>query len=177
MANIFNIEQYKPKKKDEFFFDANIWIYILIPALSHDQILEQKYSHFWGEIRSQNAKVLTSFIVISEFVNRYLRFNLDKYNKENSSNIKYKTFKNKPEYKKSYNYIISLVKQVILPNCQLVSDPLEIIEDNSSIYNYSEKCDLNDNYIIALSKYYECFLVSQDRYLANCTTSINILSA
>lgn len=82
MASIFNINHYQPKKKDEFLFDTNVWIYITIPGLSYDQTLPQSYANFWGLIRKSNATVLTSFVIISEFVNRYLRNELNKYNKK-----------------------------------------------------------------------------------------------
>ena len=53
----------------------------------------------------------------------------------------------------------------------------EIVEQESDVYNYNENCDLNDNYIIELSKYYECFLVSSDKYMASASANINVLSA
>ncbi len=177
MANLFNIEHYTPKKNDEFFFDTNVWIYILIPALSFNQSVPEKYANFWGSIRKNNAKVLTSFVIISEFVNRYLRFQLEKYNKKNKISISYKNFKNKEEYEENYKYILNIVNQIILPNSELVEAPLEIISKDSSIYNYSKNCDINDNYIIEISKYFECFLVSSDKYLTSTCENVNILSS
>ena len=91
MAKIFNINQYKPKKDDEFLFDTNVWIYITIPALSYDQTLEQVYSNFFGSIRNSKAKILTSFVIISEFVNRYLRNEHKKYNNKHNTNLFSKT--------------------------------------------------------------------------------------
>ena len=177
MASIFNINHYQPKKTDEFLFDTNVWIYITIPGLSYDQTLPQSYANFWGAIRKSNATVLTSFVIISEFVNRYLRNELNKYNKKNNSSIYYKEFKQTPEYEDGYKYITNIVNNVILKNCEIVTEPDEIIALNSSIYNYNRNCDLNDNYIIELSKYYECFLVSSDKYMANSSAEINVLSA
>ena len=177
MAKIFNINQYKPKKDDEFLFDTNVWIYITIPALSYDQTLEQVYSNFFGSIRNSKAKILTSFVIISEFVNRYLRNEHKKYNNKHNTNITYKIFKTKQEYEDSYKYITNIVNDVILKNSEVIITPKQIIEQESDVYNYNENCDLNDNYIIELSKYRECFLVSSDRYMANSSADINVLSA
>ena len=177
MANIFNINQYKPKKDDEFMFDTNVWIYITIPGLSYDQTLAQIYSSFFGSIRNSKAKILTSFVIISEFVNRYLKNELKKYNDKHHATITYKEFKQKEEYEDSYKYITNIVNDVILKNSIIVTTPEEIIEPESEVYNYNKNCDLNDNYIIELSKYYECFLVSSDRYMANSSANINVLSA
>lgn len=177
MAKIFNINHYKPKKSDEFLFDTNVWIYITIPALSHDQTLEQVYTNFFGSIRNSKAKILTSFVIISEFVNRFLRNELKNYNNEHKTQITYKEFKQKQEYENSYKYITNIVNDVILKNSVIVTTPEEIIEQESDVYNYNKNCDLNDNYIIELSKYYECFLVSSDKYMANSSADINVLSA
>lgn len=177
MAKIFNINQYKPKKTDEFLFDTNVWIYITIPGLSYDERLPQIYSNFFGYVRSSKAKILTSFVIISEFVNRYLRNELKKYNDKYHTDLTYKEFKQKQEYEDSYKYITNIVNDVILKNSIIVTTPEEIVEQESGIYNYNKNCDLNDNYIIELSKYYECFLVSSDRYMANSSVDINVLSA
>ena len=177
MAKIFNINHYKPKKDDEFLFDTNVWIYITIPALSYDQKLEQVYANFFGSIRNSKAKILTSFVIISEFVNRFLRNELKNYNEKHGTKITYKEFKHKQEYEKSYKYITNIVNDVILKNSIIVTTPEEIVEQESDVYNYNENCDLNDNYIIELSKYYECFLVSSDKYMASASANINVLSA
>ena len=177
MANCLNIQEYSPSQNEEFFFDTNVWIYLLIPALSHNQLLEQKYAAFWGKIRNKKAKVFTSFVVISEFVNRYLRNELKNYNKFNNCEIDYKTFKQKKEYEENFKYITNLVLQVILPNCELIAEPQEIIQDNSCLYNYIKNCDLNDNYIIEIAKYYECCIVSSDKYMANTKDNIKVISA
>lgn len=177
MAKIFNINQYKPKKNDEFLFDTNVWIYITIPGLSYDERLPQIYSNLFGSIRSSKAKILTSFVIISEFVNRYLRNELKKYNFKHNSDISYKEFKKKTEYENGYKYISNIVNNVILKNSEILTTPSEIIEQDSKVYNYNENCDLNDNYIIELSKYYECFLVSSDRFMANVPVDINVLYA
>ncbi len=177
MARIFNINQYKPKKTDEFLFDTNVWIYITIPGLSYDENLPQIYSNFFGSIRNSKAKILTSFVIISEFVNRYLRNELKKYNTKHSSDISYKEFKKKQEYENGYKYITGIVNDVILKNSEIVTTPNEIIEQDAEVYNYNKNCDLNDNYIIELSKYYECFLVSSDRFMTNSTADIDVLYA
>lgn len=177
MARIFNINHYKPKNTDEFLFDTNVWIYITIPGLSYDQTLPQIYSNFFGVIRNSKAKILTSFIIISEFVNRYLKNQFKLYNEKNNTQLTYKEFKTKQEYEESYKYITNIVNNVILKNSELVTMPNELVEQDSKIYNYNVNCDLNDNYIVELSEYYECFLVSSDRYLVTLPAEIDVLSA
>ena len=96
---------------------------------------------------------------------------------KHNSNISYREFKKKQEYENGYKYITGIVNDVILKNSEIVTTPDEIIEQDSEVYNYNKNCDLNDNYIIELSKYYECFLVSSDRFMTNSTVDINVLCA
>lgn len=82
MASIFNINHYQPKKKRWIF----IW-YQCMDLYNNPRIIlwsdiTQSYANFWGLIRKSNATVLTSFVIISEFVNRYLRNELNKYKKK-----------------------------------------------------------------------------------------------
>lgn len=177
MTRVFNTNHYKPKKTDEFLFDTNVWIYIIVPGLSYDQRLEQSYSDFFAKIRNSNAKILTSFLIISEFVNKFLRHEFNLYNQKNETNISYREFKSKAEYEKSYKYIIGLVNNVIIKNSELVDIPNEIIDLDAEVYNYNKNCDLNDNYIVELAKYYECYLVSSDKYMASVTADIDVLHA
>ena len=69
------------------------------------------------------------------------------------------------------------VPDLQLKNSEIVTTPNEIIEQDAEVYNYNKNCDLNDNYIIELSKYYECFLVSSDRFMTNSTADIDVLYA
>lgn len=79
-----DVEQLKDK---EIFFDANVLIYIFWPTASHNW--EKYYASTFAKLLRQKNTLVVDFITISEFINRAIRIEHEKYVNEHS----YLTFK------------------------------------------------------------------------------------
>ena len=168
-----NIKNYFPQKEDKFFLDTNIWIFLYGPYGSTDSEKTSKYSSFVKEITSQKCKIYTSSCVISEFINRYLRYG--------HSNSRYAKKPYKNSYKKSNEYkrTFGLLKESFLKNFKDVI----LLDDNFSKTNLndllkiSEKTDFNDVIISHILKTHGIPLVTDDGDFKNLLDDIKIYTS
>ena len=75
---VSDISSYQPKFNESFFFDANIWIFLFCPIANTGRRKQDLYSNFLQDLSHRKLGIYINSLVLSEFVNRYLRieFNL-----------------------------------------------------------------------------------------------------
>lgn len=72
MSNIIKVGDYSILAGDQFFFDANIWIFLFCPIGAARQKKQDAYSDFLNYIRSRGNPIHINSLVLSEFVNAWL---------------------------------------------------------------------------------------------------------
>lgn len=89
---VHNAAHYQIKPTDVLFFDANIWIYIYAPLQSPPKRADC-YSELYTNAISEKIKIATSWIILSEFTNRIMRLEYEKFLKIQAHNGRKYLFK------------------------------------------------------------------------------------
>ncbi len=87
-ALVASIETYQFNNKDRLFFDASIWLTIEPPAFAQPRPGDAIYTQAFKRILLAKSKIFVDAVVLSEVVNRWLR-----YSWEASDRAVYPTFK------------------------------------------------------------------------------------
>jgi len=73
MCKIFDIKRYSPSKDERFMFDTNIWMYIFCPIGDYKKHIVGQHSSFLKKLINAKAEVIINSLILSEFINSYLR--------------------------------------------------------------------------------------------------------
>lgn len=177
MAKI-NIDNYKIKFSDKFFFDTNIWLLLFGTVASFQKFEQRKYSNFFGNLVSNENSIYITSLVLSEFSNVLLRRDFKQW--QENTNSYTKSFKidfvGTEEYKKSvYSIKILLDKILNVPNLIKIGDSLQTMDMEIVLENF-EKIDFNDCYYGELCKLYDYKMVSHDKDLDVLSTKIDLIT-
>ena len=165
MANILDIATYKPQSSDMFFFDNNIWIFIFCPMGEYDRQKQHIYSSFLHTVLEVGASVYINSLILSEFCNRYLRFDFSMWKNEYKFyRADYKRdFIPTERYKETTNILGILIKKILqIAVLEKVDDDFNSINIDF-ICNHLHSIDFNDSYYIEFCKKNRLMLVTNDR--------------
>ena len=148
-GKICDIRKYSIITGDRLFFDANIWIYLWSPPNSPDASLSSaimEYSRIYSEMISQNIKILTSWLVLSEFVNFLSRKSFQSYLKLNQGAFKDSEFKS---YRDSIYFLterkdITTYVKKILEKSQIIPHDSSNLRCDNVLNWFENNIDLND---------------------------------
>ncbi len=133
----------------EIFFDANVLIYIFWPTASHNW--EQYYASAFAKLLKQKNTLVVDFISISEFINRAMRIEHDKFINEKHY-LSYKTYRNSDAGQQVLTDIFTIIRENIFMRFEVVAhrffkpDILKLLEvDNLDFADKSivEICIIN----------------------------------
>jgi len=162
-AKLYNISS-----NDKILIDTNILIYIFCPLYS--QKFESKidtYSTILQEIQKQNSKILLSSIVVSEFINRWLRLDFDKniQDKEHSKNFK-KDYRGTDRYNRVLKQILKQIEKLYVNyNIENINDSFDKFDIISS---YEDKNnDFNDLLLAYISSSNNLKILTDDNDFDN----------
>lgn len=136
------------KKGDKIFIDTNILIFLFSPSSMPKNSQQQKiskYSDILNNVRKNENEIFVSSLVISEFINRYLRLDFNK-KKEQSKTMDYKKdYRNNVEGRKAFDMAMKqLEKFYTLTSAKHIGDGFESVEFSA----FSEKSNLDFNDVI-----------------------------
>lgn len=169
---------YQPKENDRFLFDANIWIILYCQMGNHDAQKQRIYSDFMKKVSQNKSAILISSMILSEFVNRYLRFEFNQM--KNEPDKKHWDFNR--DYKKTNEYLntVSEIKHIIenhiLKYSEKVDDHFNEI-DCDCIFDEWREMDFNDCYYLNLARIEGLKIVSDDAALRKTKLDITIVTA
>lgn len=169
-AKIIDITQYSPKSLDIFFFDNSVWMYLFCPLGSYNSNKQKYYSAFLQSIKTSGSTIFISSLVLSEFTNRYLRMDFERW-KDETNNFT-ADFKNEFIGTTRYsNTIIEIKRNInqIMMFCEKSSDNFNAIELDS-IFQHLTEIDFNDSYYIELAKISNWKIVTDDKDFIKCLT-------
>lgn len=166
MSKVINLKKYQPRSTDKFFFDANVWLYIFCPIGNYKQSLVAPYTSFFQSIRQTRATILTSSLILSEIINRWLRLEFPQGAKKNRNTMKYTQTIQAIEY---------TINEKILKNSQRIDDHFSKININEVLLKLKES-DFNDSYYSQLSLLENFKIVTNDHDF-KIFPSLHILTA
>jgi len=171
----------------KYFFDANVWFYILFPSPYIKPTLAE-YERFLNKISASiikpKPKVVVTSMVISEVINVYLRkVGLNVYFKTNplleptpnSGKDRYKDiYRKSQEFKRDYDYVCASFK-AYHKVFEFVNDEFSSFTPNQVLKNLSVDLDFNDNYVFELAKKMNYTIVTHD--IDFCLETVEILTS
>lgn len=158
-AEVLPIEWKTFREDDGLLIDTNVWLRLNGPQVREDQ-KTRKYSDALRKIRHAQGDVFVDILVLSEFVNKYLR-------------IKYKAWKPIPEasfkdFRSSTDYPavakdIANAVRGILKTCRPVNSGLESIDMEALLTDFEQKeRDFNDQVLAELCASKNLALITHD---------------
>ncbi|PIU19040.1 MAG: hypothetical protein COT16_00340 [Elusimicrobia bacterium CG08_land_8_20_14_0_20_44_26] len=172
MHKIFDIERYRPSKGERFMFDTNIWMYIFCPIGNYREHIVQRYSSFLGEAINTKAEIIINSLILSEFINSYLRLEFKIFKIRNPNAEFKKDFRKNSSYKRITQNISSASKN-ILKISKGVDDKFSSIDIESIISEFEKQnLDFNDLYYQEYCKIGKVKIVTDDKDFKYADTEI-----
>ncbi|MFA7084087.1 MAG: type II toxin-antitoxin system VapC family toxin [Arcobacteraceae bacterium] len=165
--NTSNIEDISNKK---IFFDANILIYLFWTTGTS---WETSYAKMYSKLNTQNNTYAVDFIVISEFVNRAIRIEYEKYLKEfnlTKKDFNFKEYRDSKDGNEALEDIYEIVSAEILEKFEVV----EKVYSKSTIYSLLsvDELDFSDKVIVQICSENNCILITNDKDFKNSNIPI-----
>lgn len=128
---------------DNLFLDANVWLSIYGPS-AMNRWRTKSYSNALLRMRNAKAKLFIDILVLSEFINRYARWeHKQSAIKDNS----FKSFRQSSIYCKVAADISSDTKRIV-KQCHLCNHSIDSFDINNMLDDFSAgNCDFNDQVI------------------------------
>jgi hypothetical protein len=177
-AKVIDITQYNPTAIDSFFFDNSVWMYLFCPLGNYNSTKQKYYSSFLQSIKTSNGTIFISSLVLSEFANRYLRMDFERWKFENNNpTAKFKRdFVGTPRYNTTVEEIKRNINQ-IMRVCNKTHDNFNSIEIKS-IFQHLPVIDFNDGYYIELAKLGNWKIVTDDKdFIKSSGHSLEIITS
>lgn len=174
MATIHKLKTYTIKEDDKFFFDTNIWMYLHCGIGNYNPKVVEDYSDFYQKVKTANNPILTSTLLLSEFVNAYsrLEFNIIK-NQDGLTDFK-KDFRDTVDYKHIFDHINLLTQKKLLGGSTKIQDEFDKFEEDS-FFNNPNTYDFNDEYYSYLAEKSGFKIVTNDRDFKNSNYDIEVI--
>ncbi|BCY28376.1 PIN domain-containing protein [Flavobacterium okayamense] len=173
---IIPFDNYEFKANKTYFFDNNIWISLFAPLINTNSSQQAKSSSFLKQIYSYNSQIVTSSLILSEFSNRYLRFDFEQWKKQTgnySANFK-SDYKTTSQYKLALSEVKLLVKKIIsLDLVERYPDSFNSVNFDNILDNF--EIDFNDAYYLEQCSNNNWILVTSDNDFDNTNSNIIIV--
>ncbi len=173
---IKSLNDHKILKTDKFFFDANVWLYIL---KDEGTKAGKKYIEFLKKILETDALIIANQEVISEVIYRFLKDDA----KQKGYEQKFKEYRNTKYYRDCFKVISAIFIQ-LLDNKKLSFQSIDFTNDdfrNYLIMNTREQqrniLDYKDYIYTIFSKNRNFIIVTHDKDFASLRIDNMILTA
>ena len=166
MAKRIDVGEINELHQKNIFLDTNIWLYLFCPlGHSRDNIVK-KYSRAFNYLIHSDNKLYIDVMILSEFINRFLRLAFHVYKANNKKGIHFdykKQYQQTKNFKETIQLIFSTIKNKILPGAAVVN----FNHENSSIVELMDglqdkMIDFNDLHFEKLCKVKGFFLLTDD---------------
>lgn len=161
-------------KNRQLFFDTNVLLY-LFGGTPYPKWAVEAYSRVFGICLTLKTPLCVDVIVLSEFINRFLRIEYKKYLKSHGIDEKqcdFKNFRSTPEGIQAAQDVEMIVNGQILKRFTMVGK----LFNESDVSSISlANTDFNDALIVKTCREHQCVLVTNDADF--CGVDIDILTA
>lgn len=173
MAIRINPSTHEFKDTDKIFIDTNIWLYLFYPDNGGDF----GYSDIYEKLLNSGAKLFISEQVLSEYVNRILQADFEKYKEAqkqigNIDEISYKRdYRPTLHFKQSYMLAMRSINEDLLSVANVISIEHKDLKNWCSDY---EMLDFNDNVYMKLSVEQDLGILTHDRDFCSVKAPIKV---
>jgi predicted nucleic acid-binding protein len=169
-----SIESYTFSESDELLVDANIWLSVYGPQAKPNTWRTKLYSNAIKRIIMAKGTIFVDVLIISEFINRYSRFEF-KLKRPNANPNEFKNFRISPDFKLVAEAIADDVRRILKQSRRLGSG-FESLDIDAFLKNYEKECaDFNDMVLAEICRAHELKLITHDADFK--TWGITILTA
>lgn len=158
---------------DKLLFDTNIWLFIYGPQIPQNNPRTMLYVNSYNEIINSGSSIFVDILVLSEFINKYIRFNYDVWCEENGY-INFKDYRDTHLYKKDVEGIVIEVKRILKDAKPINTNFCNFDFENLLSNYYSVPIDINDEFIQEVCRQNQITLITDDKDYKYST--INILT-
>jgi predicted nucleic acid-binding protein len=173
--NVNNIQNLINKN---IFLDTNIWIYLFCPLGHSKEFIVRKYSRAFNRLIHSDNKLYIDVMILSEFINRYLRLAFHVYMENNNIESGFdfkKDYKQTDDFKENIQLIVSTIKNKILPKVSVANFNYGNKNIEELIDNLKDKMtDFNDLHFEKLCKTKGFILLTDDGDYSD--SSLDIIS-
>ncbi len=168
MGNVVeDIAIFNPLEDDLFILDCNVLMYVFYTYGGYRNKLMKPYKAFFNKIAVKNESILITSVLLSEFINSYIRNEYKRYLREN--NYKPDQFDFKKDYKPTNEYADTIkeisdiiINQLLaLPSVILCKDDITK-KDIPGMFLNENTFDFNDRYYGELARHRKCYIVTND---------------
>lgn len=178
MALRINVNNIKNLSNKNILLDTNIWIYLFCPLSHPKEFIVKKYSLAFKRLIQSNNKLYIDVMILSEFINRYLRLAYHVYKENNNLDSDFefkKAYKQTDDFKETIQLIVSTIKNKILPKVSVANFNYENNNIEELIDNLKDKMtDFNDLHFEKLCKTKGFILLTDDSDYSE--SSLDIIS-
>jgi hypothetical protein len=176
--NVNYIGKHKLNPSENYFFDANVWIFLFQPIGNSNTSLISQYASLFKELIKNECSIYISSHIISEFFNAVLRYEFNVLKRKNPTVYKdfKKDFKNTPIYNSLLNNLITITKTQILASSKPIGDDFDKI-NMDDLFNSIGMLDFNDKYYVELCATNNFTLVTDDKDFNSSPKPLNIITA
>ena len=147
---IVDIQTHTPSRSEHYLLDTNIWLFLYCPIGDSRRNIISKYSSFYNKLIKNHSTLYTTSLILSEFINRYLR--MDCWINEKISRDKYKSdYRPSQAFSKTFKIIEQTVKEKILNQVKCLDDEMSKMSFDQILHD-SRRSDFNDAYVSNLVK-------------------------
>jgi len=159
MAKVRPIEWFDFRKRHRLLIDTNVWLYLNGPQVKDDD-KSRKYSDALKKIRQAKSDVFVDIVVLSEFINRYLRIKYKAWKSHEEAT--FKDFRSSTDYPAVARDIANAARG-ILRTCVPLDSGLESLDMKLLLGDFEEnRRDFNDQVLAELCKARELTLITHD---------------
>ena len=147
---IIDTKTHNPSKSEHYLLDTNLWLFLHCQIGNYKTGTIKKYSFFYSKLIKANSTLYTTSLILSEFINTYLRIDCSSINK--IPREKYKSdYRPSPAFSKTFEIIEQTVKEKILKQVKCLDDEMSKMSFDQVLCD-SRRSDFNDAYVSNLIK-------------------------
>ena len=147
--SIINISSHQPQKEEKYFLDCNVLMYEFYTNGSYAQRIVQLYNSFINKLLCVKAEIVFTDVLLSEFINAYIRAEFNRIatlnGLPNNRNYFKRTFRNSRSYKIILQELELIINRQILPISTRFDTPFSSFS-TASFFNNAKTFDFNDRY-------------------------------
>lgn len=155
--NAISVQNYRFRKTDDLFLDANIWLFIYGPP--QNRYKTDVYSSAFRRILEAGSKIFVDVLVISEVINRYTR---TRWHLSPSRNIEFKIFRNSSKFNPIAKEIVDDLRRIV-GYCSRIESGFGSVDIGGMMDEYEDGgADFNDQVIRELCRSQGLKLITDD---------------
>lgn len=175
MPNRYNPSTVSSVVNTNIFFDANILIYLFGYGTPTYANWENQYASLYTQLCNQNNIFVVDFVVISEFINRAIRYEYENHLLNSGltkSTYSYKNYRNSADGQQALADIYLTVTDDILSDFEVVERSYS--KNDLILMCTADQLDFSDKSIVKICEENAFILLTNDRDFTH--TTVDILS-